>query len=70
MPSPQSGIKVEALLSRPYVDIEACIGFGICERNVRSVACTPFEYWQKVKRKFAKAFASEKLNANTKLKLI
>jgi ferredoxin len=33
MPVPQSTIIVEVRLQRPYVDIEACIGCGICEHE-------------------------------------
>jgi ferredoxin/polyferredoxin len=33
LPAPESNIIVEVRLQRPYVDIEACIGCGICEHE-------------------------------------
>jgi ferredoxin len=32
-PSSQSTVIIDVMLQRPYVDIEACIGCGICEHE-------------------------------------
>ena len=32
-PSPQSSVIIEVMLQRPYVDIEACTGCGVCEHE-------------------------------------